>query len=37
MFAWDTRKAIANYEKHRVSFEEAATIFADPDALEWED
>lgn len=37
MFVWDTRKAIANYEKHGVSFEEAATIFADADGLEWED
>jgi hypothetical protein len=37
MFVWDTRKAIANFEKHGVSFEEAATIFADPDALDWRD
>lgn len=37
MFAWDTRKATRNLEKHGVSFEEAATVFADPDALEWED
>lgn len=37
MFVWDTRKAIANYEKHGISFEEAATIFADADGLEWED
>jgi uncharacterized DUF497 family protein len=37
MFSWDPRKAIANFEKHRVSFEEAATIFADPDGLDWQD
>jgi uncharacterized DUF497 family protein len=37
MFSWDTRKAILNYEQHGVSFEEAATIFADPDGLDWED
>ena len=37
MFAWDARKAARNLEKHDVSFEEAATVFADPDALEWED
>jgi uncharacterized DUF497 family protein len=37
MFSWDTRKAILNYEKHGVSFEEAATIFADPDGLDWQD
>jgi uncharacterized DUF497 family protein len=37
VFAWDSRKAARNLEKHGVSFEEAATVFADPDALEWED
>jgi uncharacterized protein len=37
VFAWDARKAARNLEKHGVSFEEAATVFADPDALEWED
>jgi len=37
VFAWDTRKAIQNFEKHRVSFEEATTIFADPKALHLED
>ncbi len=37
MFSWDARKAIVNFEKHGVSFEEAATIFADPDGLDWED
>ena len=37
MFSWDTRKAIINFEKHGVSFEEAATIFADPEGLNWED
>jgi len=34
VFSWDTRKALRNLEKHGVSFEEAATVFADPDALE---
>jgi uncharacterized DUF497 family protein len=37
MFSWDAHKAVANYEKHRVSFEEAATVFADPEGLDWED
>ena len=37
MFSWDTRKAITNFEKHGVSFEEAATIFADHEGLNWED
>lgn len=26
---WDVRKAAANRKKHNVSFEEAATVFAD--------
>jgi uncharacterized DUF497 family protein len=37
VFAWNARKAARNLEKHGVSFEEAATVFADPEALEWED
>lgn len=37
MFSWDARKAISNHEKHGVSFEEAATIFDDPSALDWKD
>ena len=37
MFSWDTRKAIQNLRKHDVPFEEAATVFADPEALDWED
>lgn len=35
MFAWDSAKATRNFSKHGVSFEEAATIFADPKALDW--
>ncbi len=37
MFSWDTGKALQNYDKHGVPFEEAATVFADPEALDWED
>jgi hypothetical protein len=37
MFSWDAQKAISNYEKHGVSFEETATIFSDPEVLDWED
>lgn len=37
MFSWDTRKAIVNFQKHGISFEEAATVFSDPDGLDWED
>ena len=32
-FEWDPAKARTNLEKHRVSFEEAATIFSDPLSL----
>ncbi|MDA0739348.1 MAG: BrnT family toxin [Nitrospirae bacterium] len=37
MFTWDIQKAIINFEKHGVPFEEAATVFSDPDGLDWED
>ncbi|HYW41871.1 MAG TPA: BrnT family toxin [Bryobacteraceae bacterium] len=29
-FEWDPEKAAANLAKHKVSFEEAATVFGDP-------
>lgn len=29
-FDWDKNKAAGNLVKHRVSFEEAATVFGDP-------
>lgn len=29
-FEWDPRKAAANLAKHKVSFEEAVTVFGDP-------
>ena len=29
-FEWDEEKAKANLRKHRVGFDEAATVFADP-------
>jgi uncharacterized protein len=29
-FEWDDEKAVSNLRVHRVSFEEAATVFADP-------
>ena len=32
-FEWDTEKNILNIEKHGVSFEEAKTIFYDPNVL----
>jgi uncharacterized DUF497 family protein len=37
VFSWDTTRAIRKQEKDKVSFDEAATIFADPEALDWED
>lgn len=30
-FQWDPSKARANHAKHGVSFDEAATVFADPE------
>jgi len=37
MFSWDIRKAIANFEKHGVPFEEAVTTFDDENGLDWID
>lgn len=34
MFSWDIRKAQSNFEKHGVSFEEAATVFVDPAGID---
>ena len=33
-FSWDDRKNIANRKKHRVSFEEAQSVFFDEHAIE---
>ncbi len=33
-FEWDDQKAVANLEKHGVSFGEASEVFYDPNALE---
>jgi uncharacterized DUF497 family protein len=30
IYEWDPEKAKKNLRKHRVSFEEAATVFLDP-------
>jgi uncharacterized DUF497 family protein len=32
-FEWDSNKAKSNKKKHAISFEEAATIFHDPNAI----
>jgi uncharacterized protein len=37
VFSWDPKKALINFHKHGVPFEEAATVFADPEGLEWDD
>ena len=37
VFEWDPEKAAANVAKHGVSFSEAATIFADANALDGPD
>jgi uncharacterized protein len=36
-FEWDEDKAASNQKKHRVTFEEAATVFADPLAAIFDD
>ena len=36
-FAWDSRKAATNARKHGVTFDEAATVYADPLALAVQD
>jgi uncharacterized DUF497 family protein len=33
-FAWDSTKATANLRVHRISFEEAVTVFDDPHAID---
>jgi uncharacterized protein len=36
-FEWDPAKAKRNRRRHRVSFEEAATVFGDPLAVTYHD
>jgi hypothetical protein len=36
-FEWDLNKARENVRKHGVSFEEAASVFGDDDALMYDD
>jgi uncharacterized protein len=36
-FSRDIAKALKNYEKHGISFEEASTVFGDSRGLEWPD
>jgi len=37
IFEWDPDKAARNLRKHRVSFEEASTVFGDPFAETFDD
>ena len=37
IFEWDEAKAAANSRKHRVAFEQAATVFSDPTAMTFPD
>lgn len=37
IYEWDPKKAKASLRKHRVSFEEAATVFLDPFAVTYPD
>jgi uncharacterized protein len=37
IYEWDAAKARSNLRKHRVSFEEAATVFLDPFAMTFDD
>jgi uncharacterized protein len=37
LFDWDDGKARSNWAKHRVSFEEATTVFSDPLAMTIDD
>jgi uncharacterized DUF497 family protein len=37
VFEWDPRKAEANAAKHGVTFDEAGTVFLDPNALDGPD
>ncbi len=36
-FEWDDAKAAANLARHKVSFDLAREVFADPFALDWRD
>jgi hypothetical protein len=36
-FEWDPRKAVANFKKHGVAFEDASSVFFDPLAMTYPD
>ena len=37
IYEWDAKKAKGNWRKHRIPFEDAATVFLDPLALTFPD
>ena len=37
IYEWDPRKANENLKRHKVSFDEATTVFTDPFALTFDD
>jgi uncharacterized DUF497 family protein len=37
IFEWDARNAAANLKKHRIAFEDAATVFLNPLAATFSD
>ena len=37
LFEWDRTKASANLKKHKISFEEASSVFGDPMATTIDD
>ena len=37
LFEWDRTKASANFKKHKISFEEASSVFGDPMATTIDD
>jgi uncharacterized protein len=36
-FEWDDAKAARNHRRHKITFEQARDVFADPFAVEWID
>jgi len=36
-FEWDSSKDVSNQRKHRISFDEAASVFFDPRAIQYFD
>ena len=37
IYEWDPKKAKGNFKSHKISFDEATTVFTDPMALTFDD